>query len=77
VELHIDTYRLEREHGFLVLRISKGSGIYMKFLVLEYEYARRELEKSRIGNSKILVDCGEIYLLLTMMSRSVSIGISL
>ena len=43
IELHIDTYKLERKHGFLTLVISKGSRVYLKFLVMEYEYARREL----------------------------------
>jgi len=73
VELHIDTFKLEREYGFLVLRISKGNGIYMKFLVMEYEYAKKEIEMSRIGNSKILIDGDKIYLLLTIR-RDVNVG---
>ncbi len=66
IELHIDTYRLERKHGFLVLRLSKGNGVYLGFLVMEYEYARRELNGAKLGNSKILVDGHSIYLLLTI-----------
>jgi len=29
VELHIDTYKLERRHGFLTLAVSKGNGVYL------------------------------------------------
>jgi hypothetical protein len=56
VELHVDTYWLERKRGFLTLTISRGSGVYLKFLVMEYERARRELEGARLGNSRLLVD---------------------
>jgi len=66
IELHIDTYKLDRRHGFLVLTVSKGSGVYLRFLVMEYGYARRELDGTKLGNSKILVDGDEIYLLLTI-----------
>ncbi len=66
IELHIDTYKLERRYGFLTLPISKGNGVYMRFLVIEYEYARRELMNAKLGNSKILVDGEDIYLLLTV-----------
>ncbi|RLE86874.1 MAG: hypothetical protein DRN04_18930, partial [Thermoprotei archaeon] len=66
IELHIDTYKLERRHGFLVLTVSKGNGVHLRFLVMEYGYARRELEGVKLGNSKILVDGDCIYLLLTI-----------
>jgi len=66
IELHIDAYKLERRHGFLVLTVSKGNGVYLKFLVMEYGYARRELEGARLGNSKILVEEDKVYLLLTI-----------
>ena len=73
IELHIDTYKLERKHGFLTLTISKGSGVYLEFLVMEYDYARREFEGAKLGNSKILVDGNSIYLLLTI-HRSVEVN---
>jgi len=66
IELHVDTYRLKRRHGFLVLTISKGNGTYLRFLVMEYVYARRELNNAKLGNSKILVDGDNIFLLLTI-----------
>ncbi len=66
IELHIDTYKLDRIHGFLVLTVSKGSGVYLRFLVMEYGYARKEVEGARLGNSKILVEGDEVYLLLTI-----------
>ncbi len=66
VELHIDTYRLKKKHGFSVLTVSKGNGVYLRFLVMEYEYAKREILGAKLGNSKILVDEDEIYLLLTI-----------
>ncbi|MCE4613410.1 MAG: hypothetical protein F7C07_06230 [Desulfurococcales archaeon] len=66
VELHIDTYKLERRHGFLILTVSRGNGTYINFLVMEYEYARREIKGSKLGNSKILVDGDNIFLLLTI-----------
>ncbi len=47
IELHIDTYKLKRRHGFLTLTISKGNGEYLHFLVMEYEYARGELMEAR------------------------------
>ena len=66
VELHVDTYKLERKHGFLTLTISRGSSAYLKFLVMEYEYAQRELEGAKLGNSKLLVDNSGVFLLLTV-----------
>jgi len=66
VELHVDTYKLERKHGFLTLTVSRGSGVYLKFLVMEYEYARRELEGAKLGNSKLLVSDDSVFLLLTL-----------
>jgi len=69
IDLHIDTFRLKREHGFLVLTISRGSGDYLKFIVREYEYAINELQDADIGNSKIFIDGDEIYLLLTLRKK--------
>ena len=69
IELHIDTYKLERKNGYLILTISKGNGVYLKFLVMEYEYAKKEIEGAKLGNSKILVDEDEIYLLLTVRRK--------
>lgn len=66
IELHVDTYRLDRRHGFPVLTVSKGSGVYLRFLMMEYGYARREIEGAKLGNSRILVDGVSIYLLLTI-----------
>ena len=66
IELHIDTYKLERKHGFIALTISKGNGVYLKLLVMEYEYASRELKGTKLGNSKVLVDGDSIFLLLTI-----------
>ena len=66
IELHIDTYKLERRHGFLVLTVSKGNGVYLRFLVIEYKYAWKEIEGAKLGNSKILVDGKNVYLLLTI-----------
>jgi transposase, IS605 OrfB family, central region len=66
VELHIETYKLERRHGFLTLTISKGNGVYLKFLVMEYEHAKKELEDAKLSNSKLLVDNNSIFLLLTL-----------
>jgi len=66
IELHVDTYRLKRKCGFLVLTVSKGNGTYLRFLVMEYVYAKRELNNAKLGNSKILIDGGNIFLLLTI-----------
>jgi len=66
IELHVDTYGLERKHGFLMLTISKGGGVYPKFYVIEYDYARKELKGAKLGNSRLLVDNNDIYLLLTI-----------
>ncbi len=73
IELHIDTYKLERKHGFLTLIISKCNGKYLRFLVMEYDYARRELKGAKLGNSKILIGGNRIYLLLTIR-RNVEIN---
>lgn len=62
--------RLERKHGFLVLMVCRDNGVYLRFLVMEYSYARRELDGTRLGNSKILVDGGEIYLPLTIRKNA-------
>jgi len=48
-----------------VLTVSKGNGIYPRFLVIGYEYARRELEGVKLEDSKMLID-DEPYLLLTI-----------
>ena len=66
IELHVDTYKFERRHGFPTLTISKGDGVYLRFLVIEYDHAMRELEGARLGNSRILIDGNHIYLLLTI-----------
>ncbi len=73
LELHIDTYKLEKRYGFLVLTISKGSSVYLKFLVMDYSYARRELSGAKLGNSKILIDEDNICLLLTIR-KNVKVG---
>jgi len=49
-----------------MLTISKGGGIYPKFFVIEYDYARKELKGAKLGNSRLLVDNNGIYLLLTI-----------
>ena len=69
IDLHIDTFRLKREHGFLVLTISKGNGRYLRFIVREYKYAIKELQHADIGNSKIFINGDEIYLLLTLRKK--------
>jgi len=69
IDLHIDTFRLKREHGFLVLAISKERGCYLKFIVKEYEYAAKELQNADIGNSRIFINGDEIYLLLTLRKK--------
>jgi len=66
LELHIDTYKLKRKHGFLALTISRGNGLHLKFLAMEYEHARKELEGAKLGNSKLLVSDNGIFLLLTL-----------
>ena len=66
VELHVDTYKLTRESGALVLIVSKGADVYLKLSVMEYEHARRELEDAKLGNSKILVGDNGVFLLLTV-----------
>lgn len=49
-----------------MLTVSLGNGVYLEFLVIEYDYARRELEGARLSNSKLLVDKDGVYLLLTI-----------
>ncbi|PNV81223.1 MAG: hypothetical protein C0179_03810, partial [Fervidicoccus sp.] len=66
IELHIGTYRLERRHGFLILRVSRGDNNYLRFLVMEYSYARRELDGAKLGNSKIIANENNIYLHLAI-----------
>jgi IS605 OrfB family transposase len=66
IELHISTYRLERRHGFLMLTVSIGDGDYLRFLVMEYSYASRELSGAKLGNSKIVVGENGVYLHLTI-----------
>jgi len=66
VELHVDIYKLEKKQGLLVLKISKGNNIYMEFLIMEYEYAKREFDGAKLGNSKLLIDGSSIYLLLVL-----------
>ena len=66
IDLHIHTYKFEKRHGFLALTVSKGSSVYPRLLVMEYDYAKRELEGAKLGNSKILIDGNHIYMLLTM-----------
>jgi len=66
IELHVDTYKLKRRHGFLVLTVSKGSGVYLRFLVMEYDYAKRELEGAKLRSFRVLIDGNCIYLLLTI-----------
>ena len=66
IELHVDTYRLKKLHQFSLLRVSKGSGDYMTFLVMEYEHAEEMIKEGELKNSRILVDDGGIYLLLTV-----------
>ncbi len=48
------------------MTVSRGNGVYLGFLVMEYSYARRELEGAKLGNSKILIDRNGVYLLLTI-----------
>ncbi|MEM0458986.1 MAG: transposase, partial [Thermofilaceae archaeon] len=66
VDLHIDTFRIEEEDGFKILRLSIGSGEYARFIMLVYDHALRELNNAKVSNSKIIVDRDALYLLLTI-----------
>ncbi|MEM4959849.1 MAG: transposase [Nanopusillaceae archaeon] len=66
VDLHIDTFRIEEENSFKILRLSIGSGEYAKFIMLVYDHALRELSNGKVSNSKIIVDRDALYLLLTI-----------
>ncbi len=65
VDLHIDTFRIEEEDGFKILRLSIG-GEYARFIMLVYDHALRELSNGKVSNSKIIVDRDALYLLLTI-----------
>ncbi len=66
VDLHIDTFKLVRINGTLLLIISKSRGEYIRFIVLEYAYLTKHLEKDwKLQNSRIVVN-DEIYLHLTV-----------
>ncbi|MEM1938543.1 MAG: transposase [Acidilobaceae archaeon] len=66
VNLHIDTFRVEEENGFKILRLSIGSGEYARFIMLVYDHALRELNGAKVSNSKIIVDRDALYLLLSV-----------
>ncbi|MEM4914073.1 MAG: hypothetical protein QW579_07730, partial [Desulfurococcaceae archaeon] len=66
VDLHIDTFRIEEEDGFKILKLSIGSGEYARFIMLVYNHALRELSNGKVSNSKIIVDRDALYLLLTI-----------
>ncbi|MEM0347468.1 MAG: transposase [Zestosphaera sp.] len=66
VDLHIDTFRIEEENGFKILRLSIGGGEYARFIMLVYDHALRELSNGKVSNSKIIVDRDALYLLLTI-----------
>ena len=66
VDLHIDTFRIEEENSFKILRLSIGSGEYAKFIMLVYDHALRELSNAKVSNSKIIVDRDALYILLTI-----------
>ncbi len=51
---------------FLTLTISRGGGVYLKFLVVECEHARRGIEGAKLGSSRLLVDYNCVFLLLTV-----------
>jgi len=67
VDLHIDTFRIEQNGHIYVFRVSRGSRQSIRFIMLMYNYALNQLWGARIGNSKLLFDGGEIYLLLTIV----------
>ena len=54
IELHVDTYRLGGSNGFLTLTVSRGNGVYLKFLVMEYGYTRRVIEGGKLGWCRLL-----------------------
>ena len=66
IDLHIDTFRVEQDGNYYLLRVSKGSGSHVKFVVMMYRYALEQLRGARVGNSKLLVDEDELFLLLTI-----------
>ncbi|MEM0050090.1 MAG: transposase [Candidatus Bathyarchaeia archaeon] len=66
VDLHIDTFRIEEENGFKILRLSIGGGEYARFIMLVYDHALRELSDAKVSNSKIIIDRDALYLLLTI-----------
>ncbi|MEM1696709.1 MAG: transposase [Desulfurococcaceae archaeon] len=66
VDLHIDTFRIEEENGFKILRLSIGGGEYARFIMLVHDHALRELSNGKVSNSKIIVDRDALYLLLTI-----------
>ncbi|MEM4942769.1 MAG: zinc ribbon domain-containing protein, partial [Ignisphaera sp.] len=66
VDLHIDTFRIEEENSFKILRLSIGSGEYARFIMLVYDHVLRELNNAKVSNSKIIVDRDALYLLLTI-----------
>ncbi|RLI16976.1 hypothetical protein DRO49_04275 [Candidatus Bathyarchaeota archaeon] len=68
IELHIDTFRLEKEHSILTI---KGNN-RIKFLVMEYEYAVEELHSASIKNSKVVV--GDSILLLLTIRKQKEVG---
>jgi len=66
VDLHVDTFKLVRINGTLLLTISKSKGEYIRFVVLEYAYFKKHLEDGwNIQNSKIIID-NTIYIHLTV-----------
>jgi len=66
VDLHIDTFRIEEENSFKILRLSIGGGEYARFIMLVYDHVLRELSNAKVSNSKIIVDRDVLYLLLTI-----------
>lgn len=64
--MHVDVLRIDRHGDLYVLRISKGSGHYIRFIIMMYSYALNRLSNAGVGNSKTLFDGNEIYLPLTI-----------
>jgi len=65
IDLHIDTFKLVQVNGTHLLKISKGNGEYVRFVVLEYAYFKQHLNW-KIQNSKIVIENGDVYLHLTV-----------